>query len=92
VTRTIAVFLGVAAAAAAGLALAADEAFVPPPGFKKKMRGQLVVYCSQTSTSNTRLPTTVCYDETQMRAFMVAQQSDKVDLDRMRATQGILIH
>lgn len=88
------VLAGVLLALAASLAAPAsaeDTAFKPPPGFKPKKRGDLVVYCSSTSEGNTRLKRTICYDETQLRAFMLEHEQDKVDFERMRSRQGVWI-
>jgi hypothetical protein len=87
-----ALFLVALVASLATPAAAEDTGFKPPPGFKAKKRGDLVVYCSSTSEGNTRLKRTVCYDEKQMRAFMLAHQQDKADIDRMRSTQGVWIN
>lgn len=42
---------------------AANEEFVPPPGFRKKKRGATVVYCRKEKPLGTRFPEEKCYDE-----------------------------
>ena len=65
---------------------AAEAEFKPPPGFKTKKRGQLVVYCIRDSTVGTRFKTEKCYDEAQMRDYLTAQQENKRDIERVRNT------
>jgi hypothetical protein len=64
----------------------ADEEFKPPPGFKTKKRGELVLYCIRDSTVGTRFKTEKCYDEAQMRDYLAAQQENKRDIERVRNT------
>jgi hypothetical protein len=64
------------------------EAFVPPPGFKTKKHGKLTVYCMRDSTVGTRFKTEKCYDESQMRDYLAAQQEQKRDIERVRSTCG----
>ena len=64
----------------------ADEEFKPPPGFKAKKRGELVLYCIRDSTVGTRFKTEKCYNEAQIRDYLVAQQENKRDIDRVRNT------
>jgi hypothetical protein len=63
-----------------------DEEFKPPPGFKTKKRGELVLYCMKDSTVGTRFKTEKCYDETQMREYLLALEIQKRDIDRIRST------
>ena len=67
-------------------AAAAETEFKPPPGFKTKKRGKLVVYCIKDSTVGTRFQTEKCYDEAQMRDYLTAQQENKRDIERVRST------
>lgn len=60
--------------------------FKPPPGFKTKKRGEIVVYCIRDSTVGTRFKTEKCYDEAQMRDYLAAQQENKRDIERVRNT------
>ncbi|HWN07113.1 MAG TPA: hypothetical protein VNO53_08105 [Steroidobacteraceae bacterium] len=63
-----------------------DEAFKPPPGFKTKKRGEIVLYCMKDSTVGTRFKTEKCYDEDQMREYLLALEIQKRDIDRIRST------
>jgi len=63
-----------------------DEAFKPPPGFKTKKRGEIVLYCMKDSTVGTRFKTEKCYDEAQMREYLLALEIQKRDIDRIRST------
>jgi hypothetical protein len=67
-------------------AVAKEEAFKPPPGFKTKKRGELVLYCMRDSTVGTRFKTEKCYDEAQLRDYIIAQQENKRDIDRVKNT------
>jgi len=75
---------------AMGLAQAKDapetEEFKPPPGFKTKKRGELVLYCIKDTTVGTRFKTEKCYNEDQVRDYLIAQQENKRDIDRIRST------
>jgi hypothetical protein len=63
-----------------------DEAFKPPPGFKTKKRGEIVLYCMKDSTVGTRFKTEKCYDEDQMKEYLLALEIQKRDIDRIRST------
>jgi hypothetical protein len=67
-------------------AAAAEKEFKPPPGFKTRKRGELVLYCIKDSTVGTRFRTEKCYDESQMRDYLAAQQEQKRDIERVRNT------
>jgi hypothetical protein len=73
-------------AANAAAAAPGDEEFKPPPGFKTKKRGELVLYCMRDSTVGTRFKTEKCYDEQQMREYLLALEVQKRDIDRIRST------
>jgi hypothetical protein len=75
-----------ATAAAAEAAAPGDAEFKPPPGFKTRKRGDIVLYCIRDSTVGTRFKTEKCYDEAQMRDYLVAQQENKRDFERVRNT------
>jgi len=62
------------------------EEFKPPPGFKTKKRGEIVLYCMKDSTVGTRFKTEKCYDEEQMREYLLALEIQKRDIDRIRST------
>lgn len=63
-----------------------DEEFKPPPGFQTKKRGKFTLYCIRDSTIGTRFKTERCYDEDQMREYLLAVEIQKRDIDRIRAT------
>ena len=64
------------------------ESFVPPPGFKTKKHGKHTVYCMRDSTVGTRFKTEKCYDEQQMKEYLLALQEQKRDIERVRSTCG----
>lgn len=90
-TRTITALV-LCLLAQAGLAQDSVETdakeFKPPRGFQTKKRGDLVLYCKRDSTIGTRFKTEKCYDEKQMREYMLALEMQKNDVDRIRATCG----
>lgn len=55
-----------------------------PPGFKVKKRGKFTLYCKSDTPLGTRFKSETCYDEPNMRAYMLALQENKVDVDRIR--------
>ena len=55
-----------------------------PPGFKVKKRGKYTLYCKTDTPLGTRFKSETCYDENNMRAYMLALQENKNDVDRMR--------
>ena len=68
---------------------AADQKDIPfaerlPPGFKVKKRGKFTLYCKTDTPIGTRFKSETCYDEPNMRAYMLALQENKSDVDRMR--------
>jgi len=65
-----------------------DEPFTPPPGFQAKKRGDLVLYCKRDTTVGTRFKTEKCYDEAQLREYLLALEMQQQDVDRIRATCG----
>lgn len=75
-----------ASAAEQAKSVAAEGEFKPPPGFKTKKRGKIVLYCIKDSTVGTRFKTEKCYDEAQMRDYLAAQQEQKRDIERVRNT------
>ena len=64
------------------------DAFKPPPGFQTRKRGDLVLYCKKDATIGTRFKTEKCYDEAQMREYLLALELQQQDVDRIRATCG----
>jgi hypothetical protein len=67
-------------------AAAEEKEFKPPVGFIPKKRGALVLYCKKDSTIGTRFQTEKCYSEAQVRDYIIAQQENKRDIDRVRST------
>jgi hypothetical protein len=65
-----------------------DEAFKPPRGFKTKKRGDLTLYCQTDATVGTRFKTEKCYDEAQLRAYMLVLEAQRRDVDRIRTNCG----
>ena len=62
--------------------------FKLPPGFFTKKRGALTVYCKKDREIGTRFVTEKCFDNGQMRAYLLALEIQKSDLDRIRSTCG----
>lgn len=57
-----------------------------PPGWKKKKRGKFILYCKKEAPMGTRLQSETCYDEPNMRNYILALQESKSDIDRIRST------
>jgi len=76
----------VASNSAATEPAAEDKEFKPPIGFIPKKRGANVLYCKRDTTIGTRFQTEKCYSEAQMRDYIIAQQENKRDIDRVRST------
>jgi hypothetical protein len=64
---------------------ATDEEFKPPPGFKRKKFGDKTLYCMKDTDIGTRFKTEKCLDEAQMRDYVLAQEQNNRDFDRVRA-------
>lgn len=62
------------------------ESFVPPPGFKTKKQGNMTLYCKKDTTVGTRFKTEKCYNEEQVRDYLLALEVQKRDIDRIRST------
>jgi hypothetical protein len=65
--------------------------FAPPSGFRKRKRGQYVVYCRREEPKGTRFPKEVCYDEAGIREMLQAQREDQQKVEAMRKVQTITI-
>ena len=76
------------AAAVTAAAAQKDEAFTPPPGFKTRKRGDEVLYCQRDATVGTRFKTEKCYNEEQLRTYMMVTEAQRRDLDRIRTNCG----
>lgn len=72
---------------AATAAVAKEEKeFKPPPGFQTRKRGDMVLYCKRDRETGTRFTTEKCYDEDQIREYLLALEIQKRDIDRIRST------
>jgi hypothetical protein len=67
---------------------AKKQEFKPPPGFSTKKRGELVLYCKKDATIGTRFKTEKCYSEDQVRDYLLAQEENKRNIDRIQRTCG----
>jgi hypothetical protein len=56
-----------------------------PPGFKVRKRGKFTLYCKTVTPLGTRFKSESCYDEPNMRAYLLALQENKSDVDRIRS-------
>ena len=65
-----------------------EKEFKPPVGFQTRKRGELTLYCKREATVGTRFKTEKCYSEDQVRDYIIAQQENKRDMDRIRNTCG----
>lgn len=65
-----------------------DEDFKPPRGFKTKKRGDLTLYCQTDATVGTRFKTEKCYDEQQLRAYLLVLEAQRRDVDRIKTNCG----
>ena len=63
-----------------------EKEFKPPPGFVTKKRGALTLYCMKDRTTGTRFATEKCYDEAQMREYLLALEIQRRDVERIRST------
>jgi hypothetical protein len=62
--------------------------FEPPPGFRPRKRGELVVYCRREEPKGSRFPTEVCYDEQGIRNMLQSQREDQAKVDQIRRTRA----
>lgn len=62
-----------------------DREFTLPPGFKEQKRGKFILYCKREAAMGTRLKSETCLSEAQMRDYLLALETNKVDIDRVRA-------
>lgn len=66
----------------------ATPEFEPPPGFRSRKRGELVLYCRKETVLGSRFAAEKCYDEEGIRAIKRAEVEQKEALERMRACTG----
>jgi hypothetical protein len=57
-----------------------------PPGFKPKKRGKYVLYCRSEAPLGSRIRQEFCFDEAQMRDYLIALQETKGNVDKIRST------
>lgn len=57
-----------------------------PPGWRKKKRGKYVLFCKKEAPMGTRIKADTCYDEKNMRNYILAMEENKGDIDRIRST------
>jgi hypothetical protein len=57
-----------------------------PPGFKPRKRGKFIVYCRSDAPLGSRIKQETCFDEDQIRDYLIALQETKGNVDRIRAT------
>jgi hypothetical protein len=62
------------------------EEFKIPAGYQAKKRGKYTVYCIKDATIGTRFQTERCFDEAQVREYLLALEIQKRDIDRIRST------
>jgi hypothetical protein len=62
-----------------------EKPLAPPPGFRMKQRGKHLLYCKKEAPMGTRLKSETCFDERQMRDYLLALDAGKAELDRARA-------
>ncbi len=63
---------------------AAAEEYKPPPGFMKKRRGDLVVYCEKRAVIGTRVKTEKCYDENALKVFLLEREQQNREMEQRR--------
>lgn len=59
--------------------------FKPPPGFRPKKRGDVVLYCRREAVLGTRFQAEKCYDQAGIRALRLADLEKTQMLERIRA-------
>ena len=59
--------------------------FTPPPGFRPKKRGDLVVYCRKELVLGSRFPAEKCYDQAGLRELRLVELERTEMLERMMA-------
>lgn len=62
-----------------------EQEFKPPPGFLPKKRGDKVVYCKKERPIGTRFNSETCFDEAQLRAYLIARDQANRDFEQRRA-------
>jgi hypothetical protein len=57
----------------------------PPPGFRPKKRGDVVVYCRKETPLGSRFPAEKCYDQAGLRELRLVELERTEMLERMKA-------
>jgi len=57
----------------------------PPPGFRARKRGDVVVYCRKETALGSRFPAEKCYDQAGLRELRLAELERTEMLERMKA-------
>src|SRR5215207_2169377 len=68
----------------AAVAPRADE-LVLPAGFKKKKRGDLILYCIRGKATGTRFQTESCYDEPGLKDYILKREASNREFEQNRA-------
>lgn len=66
-------------------AAAAGNEVVLPAGFKKKKRGDLMLYCIKGKATGTRFPTEACYDEAGLKDYILKREASNREFEQNRA-------
>lgn len=61
------------------------QAFKPPPGFRSKKRGGVLVYCIKDRSLGSRFQSEKCYDEQGVKDYLLARDENKRDIDQRRS-------
>ncbi len=69
----------------AAVAAADDDGVAIPAGFKKKKRGDLVLYCIKGKATGTRFPTESCYDEAGLKDYILKREASNRDFEQSRS-------
>ncbi len=67
-------------------ATAEAEPIKLPPGFIARKRGKYTVYCRSEAPLGSRIKQESCFDEAQIRDYLMALQETKGNVDKIRAT------
>ena len=66
-------------------AAANEDDVVLPAGFKRKKRGDLVLYCIKGKATGTRFPTENCYDKAGLADYILKREASNREFDQNRA-------
>lgn len=69
----------------AATAAADEDDVVVPAGFKKKKRGDLVLYCIKGKATGTRFPTESCYDKAGLADYILKREASNREFEQNRA-------